>query len=245
SLHKWCGCHDVLAPADSVLLFRSKILHRSSNGGILPGSIDLHKTELGRNRKSLSVIKLMNLTRQHRLAQNTTCTELTATVNERWEESVLDSLASKVGEDNKETHWLVEHHSVFDASLKYSIHVESRAGKNKRKQETHLLVVLQALESVPNPGMCSKSYVCADLPLQLEIVLKPASTVERAWLVWLKSFHSEGQEWSVAPLARDVNLCSRSAWQARPGKFSTSRMKNRQLPLLYNWRTNRIAVVEQ
>ncbi|URD85706.1 hypothetical protein MUK42_27475, partial [Musa troglodytarum] len=178
SLHKWCGCHDVLAPADSVLLFRSKILHH------------------------------------------------------RWEESVLDSLASKVGE-------------VFDASLKYSIHVESRAGKNKRKQETHLLVVLQALESVPNPGMCSKSYVCADLPLQLEIVLKPASTVERAWLVWLKSFHSEGQEWSVAPLARDVNLCSRSAWQARPGKFSTSRMKNRQLPLLYNWRTNRIAVVEQ
>ena len=70
----------------------------------------------------------------------------------------------------------------------------------------------------PIPYICklkllSESYVCADLPLQLEIALKPPLTAERAWLVWLKSFHSKGQEWSVAPLALDVILCSRSTWQ--------------------------------
>nr|ABF70125.1 hypothetical protein MBP_91N22.42 [Musa balbisiana] len=193
SLHKWCGCHIVLAPADSLLLFRSKILHlTSSNGVILPGSIDLHKTELVR----LSVIKWRNLARQHRLAQNRAWDEITATVNERWEESVSDSLPCKVGK-------------VFDALLKYSIHEENRGGKNKRKQETHLS---------PIPYICklkllSESYVCADLPLQWEIASKPALTAERAWLAWLKSFDSKGQEWSVAPLVLDVTLCSRSTWQ--------------------------------
>ncbi|CAL9079679.1 unnamed protein product, partial [Musa textilis] len=147
SLHKWCGCRDVLAPADSVLLFR-------------------------------------------------------------WEESVLDSLASKVGE-------------VFDASLKYSI--SSVAFSSGLVTDKHGKLIICCVEWTckalsPIPYICklkllSESYDCADLPLQLEIVLKPASTVERAWLVWLKSFHSKGQEWSVAPLARDVNLCSRSAWQ--------------------------------
>ncbi|RWW89789.1 hypothetical protein BHE74_00001159 [Ensete ventricosum] len=43
---------------------------------------------------------------------------------------------------HNETHWLVEHRSVFDASTEYSIHEENRGGKNKRKQETHLSVVL-------------------------------------------------------------------------------------------------------
>lgn len=70
----------------------------------------------------------------------------------------------------------------------------------------------------PIPYICklkllSESYVCADLPLQWEIASKPALTAERAWLAWLKSFDSKGQEWSVAPLVLDVTLCSRSTWQ--------------------------------
>ncbi|CAD5193575.1 unnamed protein product [Musa acuminata subsp. malaccensis] len=147
SLHKWCGHHNVLAPADSLRLFRTKILH------------------LG------------------------------------WEESVSDSLPCKVGK-------------VFDASLKYSIHEENRGGKNKRKQETHICCCkLSPIPYICKLKLLSESYVCADLPLHLEIALKPPLTAERAWLVWLKSFHSKGQEWSVAPLALDVILCSRSTWQ--------------------------------